>query len=49
MTKKLRGRNFLQMGAAGISAWLIFIADTSITSACLFFWHEPDCPEELLK
>ena len=49
MLKKFKQSKMFQMGAIALSMGLVFIADASASSACLLFWHEPDCPEELIR
>ena len=46
LIKKLRP---LQIGVVGISLLLVLIANISISTSSFALWHEPDCPEELLK
>lgn len=32
-----------------ICAVLVFLAEISTSTTTLFLWHEPDCPDELIK
>jgi cyclic lactone autoinducer peptide len=42
--------NKIALGFAGICATaLVFLAEISVSAGSVIFWHEPDCPEELLK
>lgn len=49
MLQKMKKWKLWHVGAVGISAWLVSLADAAVSSACFFIWHEPDCPEELLE
>jgi cyclic lactone autoinducer peptide len=35
--------------AVTVSAFLVIFADLSTSAGSLIFWHEPDCPSELIK
>lgn len=39
----------LQLGVVAISLLLAYVADMALSSCSLGLWHEPDCPDELLK
>jgi cyclic lactone autoinducer peptide len=47
MLERIKKSRVLYAGGALVGAWLVFIADASVSAASLFLWHEPDCPEEL--
>lgn len=49
MLEKIKRWKPLQGGIVAISLVLVAIAETSASTSTFAFWHEPDCPEELLK
>ena len=49
MLKVIKEWNPLQKGVLMISFVLVFLAEIAASSACLLFWHEPDCPEDMIR
>ena len=49
MFEKMKKWKLWSMGALGVCALLVGLADTAQSSGCTLVWHEPDCPEELLE
>lgn len=49
MLQKIKKWKLAQSGVVGISLWLVLLANISASSACWVSWHEPDCPDELLR